>query len=74
MKGVAEIAGDQAGVDAFVQARGAALSRTAYVLTGDHHLAQDLLDAEVDAPAGSILEGRHLVLMTSPDQPESESI
>ena len=27
----------------FVAARGAALSRTAYLLTGDHHLAEDLL-------------------------------
>src|SRR5262249_36298622 len=27
----------------FVRARTAALSRTAYLLTGDHHLAQDLL-------------------------------
>ena len=34
---------DESGFDAFVQARGAALSRTAYLLTGDHHLAQDLV-------------------------------
>jgi RNA polymerase sigma-70 factor (sigma-E family) len=27
----------------FVRARGTALSRTAYLLTGDHHLAEDLL-------------------------------
>ena len=27
----------------FVRSRGATLSRTAYLLTGDHHLAQDLL-------------------------------
>jgi len=39
------IAGDEAGFDAFVQARSAALSRTAYLLTGDHHLAQDLVQA-----------------------------
>jgi hypothetical protein len=31
-----------------------------------------LLVAEVDAPAGSYVEGPHLVLMTSPDRPESE--
>ena len=36
---------DESGFDAFVQARGAALSRTAYLLTGDHHLAQDLVQA-----------------------------
>ncbi|WP_144122803.1 SigE family RNA polymerase sigma factor [Catellatospora sichuanensis] len=32
-----------AGFDEFVQARGAALSRTAFLLTGSHHLAEDLL-------------------------------
>jgi RNA polymerase sigma-70 factor (sigma-E family) len=31
------------GFDEFVTARGPALSRTAYLLTGDHHLAEDLL-------------------------------
>lgn len=31
-----------------------------------------VLVAEVDAPAGSYVEGPHLVLMTSPDRPESE--
>jgi hypothetical protein len=31
-----------------------------------------LLVAEVDAPAGSYVEGPHLVLMTSPDRPEAE--
>lgn len=31
-----------------------------------------LLVAEVDAPAGSYVEGRHLVLMTSPDRRKSE--
>jgi RNA polymerase sigma-70 factor (sigma-E family) len=31
------------GFDEFVAARGARLSRVAYLLTGDHHLAQDLL-------------------------------
>ena len=39
------ITDDEAGFDAFVHARGAALSRTAYLLTGDHHLAQDLVQA-----------------------------
>jgi hypothetical protein len=31
-----------------------------------------LLVAQVDAPDGSYVEGRHLVLLTSPDRPESE--
>lgn len=34
--------------------------------------AADLVLAEVDAPAGSYVEGRHLALFTSPDRPESE--
>lgn len=34
---------DEAGFTAFVAARSAALARTAYLLTGDHHLAEDLL-------------------------------
>lgn len=34
--------------------------------------AEDLVLAEMDAPAGSYVEGRHLVLFTSPDRPESE--
>jgi RNA polymerase sigma-70 factor (sigma-E family) len=37
--------GDEGAFNAFVQARSAALSRTAYLLTGDHHLAEDLLQA-----------------------------
>ncbi|MBS2939885.1 SigE family RNA polymerase sigma factor [Nocardioides sp. J2M5] len=37
--------GDEAGFAEFVAARQAALSRTAYLLTGDHHLAQDLVQA-----------------------------
>ena len=28
--------------------------------------------AQVDAPAGSYVEGEHLALLTSPDRPESE--
>jgi RNA polymerase sigma-70 factor (sigma-E family) len=39
------ITADEAGFDAFVAGRQAALSRTAYLLTGDHHLAQDLVQA-----------------------------
>jgi RNA polymerase sigma-70 factor (sigma-E family) len=39
------ITDDEAGFDAFVQARSAALWRTAYLLTGDHHLSQDLVQA-----------------------------
>ena len=36
---------DRSGFDEFVRARGPALARTAYLLTGDHHLAQDLVQA-----------------------------
>lgn len=36
---------DRSGFDSFVHARGAALARTAYLLTGDHHLAEDLVQA-----------------------------
>ncbi len=39
------ITDDEAGFAAFVAGRGGALSRTAYLLTGDHHLAQDLVQA-----------------------------
>ena len=34
---------DRSGFDEFVHARGPALARTAYLLTGDHHLAEDLV-------------------------------
>ncbi len=34
--------------------------------------APHLVLAELDAPAGSYVEGHHLVLLTSPDRPESE--
>ena len=34
---------DRSGFDQFVHARGPALARTAYLLTGDHHLAEDLV-------------------------------
>ena len=36
---------DRSGFDEFVHARGPALARTAYLLTGDHHLAEDLVQA-----------------------------
>ncbi|NYE36039.1 RNA polymerase sigma-70 factor (sigma-E family) [Nocardioides cavernae] len=36
---------DRSGFDQFVRARGPALARTAYLLTGDHHLAEDLVQA-----------------------------
>ncbi|WP_210651213.1 SigE family RNA polymerase sigma factor [Nocardioides sp. SYSU D00065] len=36
---------DRSGFDDFVRARGPALARTAYLLTGDHHLAEDLVQA-----------------------------
>jgi len=36
---------DRSGFDEFVHARGAALARTAFLLTGDHHLAEDLVQA-----------------------------
>lgn len=39
------ITDDEAGFAEFVAARQVALSRTAYLLTGDHHLAQDLVQA-----------------------------
>lgn len=34
---------DRSAFDDFVHARGPALARTAYLLTGDHHLAEDLV-------------------------------
>ncbi len=36
----------------FVATRGAALSRSAYLLTGDHHLAQDLVQIALTRTAG----------------------
>jgi RNA polymerase sigma-70 factor (sigma-E family) len=39
------ITDDEAGFAEFVAGRQATLSRTAYLLTGDHHLAQDLVQA-----------------------------
>ncbi|MBX6723833.1 MAG: hypothetical protein IRY92_11470 [Dactylosporangium sp.] len=38
--------------EAYVQGRIAALSRTAYLLTGDHHLAQDLVQQTLMRVAG----------------------
>jgi RNA polymerase sigma-70 factor (sigma-E family) len=39
------------GFDEFVAARTVALSRTAYLLTGDHHLAEDLLQVALSRTA-----------------------
>ena len=36
---------DRSGFDDFVHARSGALARTAYLLTGDHHLAEDLVQS-----------------------------
>ncbi|MGC9669350.1 SigE family RNA polymerase sigma factor [Planosporangium sp. 12N6] len=38
--------------DAYVRSRGASLFRTAYVLTGDHHLAEDLVQEALLRLAG----------------------
>lgn len=38
---------DRSAFDEFVHARGSALTRTAYLLTGDHHLAEDLVQASL---------------------------
>ncbi len=56
------ITDDAAGFEAFVAARSAALSRTAYLLTGDHHLAQDLVQA---ALLQAVRRWRHI--HTSPE-------
>jgi len=45
VKGVRMPRTDRSAFDEFVHARGAALARTAYLLTGDHHLAEDLVQA-----------------------------
>jgi RNA polymerase sigma-70 factor (sigma-E family) len=42
---------DRAGFDEFVQARSGALARTAYLLTGDTHLAEDLVQVALLATA-----------------------
>ena len=47
------------GFDEFVLARTAALSRVAYLLTGDHHLAQDLLQVALSKLASRWPEVRH---------------
>jgi RNA polymerase sigma-70 factor (sigma-E family) len=41
--------GDEESFREFVRSRTPALSRTAYLLTGDHHLAQDLLQSALAA-------------------------
>ena len=40
---------DRSGFDEFVATRSPALLRTAYLLTGDHGLAEDLLQTALDA-------------------------
>ena len=47
------------GFDEFVVARTAALSRVAILLTGDHHLAQDLLQVALSRLASRWPEVRH---------------
>jgi RNA polymerase sigma-70 factor (sigma-E family) len=47
------------GFDEFVVARTAALSRVAFLLTGDHHLAQDLLQVALSRVASRWPEVRH---------------
>jgi DNA-directed RNA polymerase specialized sigma24 family protein len=39
------VSNDRAGFEAFVGARTPALTRTAYLLTGDAHLAEDLVQS-----------------------------
>ena len=47
------------GFDEFVVARTAALSRVAFLLTGDHHLAQDLLQVALSRLTSRWPEVRH---------------
>ncbi len=46
------LSADKDGFEEFVATRGAALQRSAYLLTGDHHLAQDLVQTALMAAAG----------------------
>jgi len=46
------VAGAQQSFEEFVRARTAALSRVAYLLTGDHHLAEDLVQQALLQVAG----------------------
>lgn len=46
------LSADKDGFTEFVATRGAALQRSAYLLTGDHHLAQDLVQTALMAAAG----------------------
>jgi RNA polymerase sigma-70 factor (sigma-E family) len=49
---VSRLSADEESYDAFVTARYAALRRTAYVLTGNHHDAEDLLQTALIKAAG----------------------
>jgi hypothetical protein len=52
------------GFDEFVVARTAALSRVAFLLTGDHHLTQDLLQVAVSRLAlGALRPGDGQVVL-----------
>jgi hypothetical protein len=51
------------GFNEFVKARTAALSRTAYLLTGDHHSAEDLLQAALSRVAARLAPRQRAVLV-----------
>jgi RNA polymerase sigma-70 factor (sigma-E family) len=53
MCGGLDVAGGREDFEAFVVARYAALLRTAYLLTGDHHDAEDLLQASLVKAVGA---------------------
>ncbi|MGW4468028.1 SigE family RNA polymerase sigma factor [Micromonospora sp. NPDC004704] len=55
---------DRPSFDAYVQARTAALSRIAFLLTGDHHLAEDLVQQTFLRVAG---RWQRVVMEGSPD-------
>jgi DNA-directed RNA polymerase specialized sigma24 family protein len=54
----------QESFDAYVRARGAALFRVAYLLSGDHHLAEDLVQSALLRTAG---HWRRVVASGDPD-------
>ncbi len=56
--------GDRSSFEAYVQARTESLSRVAYLLTGDHHLAQDLVQQAFLRVAG---RWRRIAAMGDPD-------